>query len=225
MTVNSATLAHPVAQKLTSGKGPYAVRGHGHLLVFSAATEYQPDRSARLVRVGVGHERCGPDRGSAHVCTTLRRGKLGCCAQSVSSGLIALGGAVLDARGDLVRLFPFAPEEVSAARLDGGRLVLQRSGMLEAYDVTFGFRELSRPLPQGSQVEDVDGGIAVLEVPRGTMLLRLNEGRSFTVAPGKAPRAADLEPPGLYYSYATHDGQGRVTFMPRPEVLRRLGGA
>jgi hypothetical protein len=56
------------------------------------------------------------------------------------------------------------------------------------------------------------------------MVLRLEDGRSFTIACGKAPRAADLEPPGLYYSYATHDSQGRVTFMRRPEVLRRLGG-
>jgi len=35
---------------------------------------------------------------------------------------------------------------------------------------------------------------------------------------------ADLEPPGLYYSYATEDGGGRVVFVPRAELLQQLGG-
>jgi hypothetical protein len=224
LSVYSATLAHPVARKLTSGKGPYGLRGHGDLLVFSAAPEYEPDRPARLARIGSGHERCGPDRGSSRICTTLRRGALGCCAESVSGGLIATRTAVLDSQGKLVHLFPFAPEDVSASRLDGGRLVVARSGMLEVYDLAFGVRQLSRPLPQAYQLEDVDGGIAVLSVPRGIMLLRLEDGRSFTLAPGKPPRLADLEAPGLYYAYATAGGEGRVVFMPRADLVRQLGG-
>jgi hypothetical protein len=57
------------------------------------------------------------------------------------------------------------------------------------------------------------------------MVLRLADGRSFTLSPGHGPVLAELEPPGLYYSYATPDGGGRVVFMPRAEVDRRLGGS
>jgi hypothetical protein len=56
------------------------------------------------------------------------------------------------------------------------------------------------------------------------MLLRLDDGRSYTLAPGGEPALADLEGPGLYYSYATGDGGGRVAFLPRAQVLRRLDG-
>jgi hypothetical protein len=100
--------------------------------------------------------------------------------------------AVVDAQGTLVRIHPFLPEEVSAARLDGGRLVVARLAVLEVYDVATGARELSRPLPTGYKLADVDGGIAMLRRAETIMLLRL--------AAGRGPRFADLEPPGLYYS-------------------------
>jgi hypothetical protein len=131
---------------------------------------------------------------------------------------------VLDERGELLRVFPFAPGDITAARLDGGRLVVARSGVLEVYDVASGAGDLQRPLPSGFGLVDVDGGIAVLERGTTIMLLRLADGRTWTMSPGADPVFADLESPGLYYSYTAADGGGRVALMPRAEVLQRLGG-
>jgi len=39
-----------------------------------------------------------------------------------------------------------------------------------------------------------------------------------TFAPGHGPRLADLEPSGLYYSYAA-GVEGRVVFVPRVELF------
>jgi Tol biopolymer transport system component len=197
------------------GLPDYHLRGDGDVLVASDGST--------LVRVGVGNEKC---RDLA--CTWLRTERDGhtCCPDSVSGGLIALRepGAVtvLDDQGRLVRSFPFASDDVSAARLDGGRLVVWRFGALEEYDVATGARLLSRLLPAGYRLADVDGGIAVLTSTGGVELLRLDDGRSLTL-PGGDPTLADLEPPGLYYSYATADGGGRLVFVPRAEILRRLG--
>jgi Tol biopolymer transport system component len=193
----------------------YHLRGDGDLLVYSSGSS--------LVRIGVGSEKCGDLS-----CTTLTSGRDAhvCCPDSVSGRLIALRepGAVtvLDDEGRLVRSFPFAPDDVGAARLEGGRLVVSRFGVLEEYDVETGTRLLSRLLPAGYRLAAVDGGIAALTSADGVELLRLDDGRSLTL-PGGDPTLADLEPPGLYYSYATADGGGRVVFVPRAEILRRLG--
>ena len=60
-----------------------------------------------------------------------------------------------------------------------------------------GARQLSRPSPSGYRVADVDSGIALLHNGNKIMLLRLDDGRSFTLAPGAAPVLVDLEEPGL----------------------------
>ena len=224
VTLNSATLTQPrpVGVSDSSGGGgagggelpEFNLSGHGDLLVFNDGT--------RLVRIGAGSEKCGKA-----LCTTLRRGEHAAPVESVSGELIAVrepdAVAVLDAHGTLVRVFPFGRQEVSAALLDGGRLVVARGGVLEVYDAATGAGELQRPLPSGYSLTDVDGGIAVLQSRSTIMLLRLADGRSITLMPGRGPVLADLEPPGLYYSYATAGGEGRVVLMNRADVLRRLG--
>lgn len=140
---------------------------------------------------------------------------------SVSGGLIAVcetgAVAVLNERGALLRLISFTPADVNEALLDGNDLVVWRFGVLEVYDVTTGARKLSRPLPAGYRLADMDGGIAVLRRGDAILLLRLGDGHAITLEPGKGPVFADLEPPGLYYSYATADGRGRVVLFPRSE--------
>jgi dipeptidyl aminopeptidase/acylaminoacyl peptidase len=198
------------------------LHGDGDLLVY--------DDGSRLVRIGAGSEPCQEHTDYVtRICTTLRRGVHSAGVDSVSGRLIAVrepdAVAVLDARGTLVRVFPFGDGDVHAARLDGGRLVVARSGVLEVYDVATGAGELQRPLPSGYELEDVDGGIAVLTSKKTIMVLRLADGRSFTLSPGRGSVLAELEPPGLSYAYATPDGGGRVVFVPRSEVDRRLGGS
>jgi Tol biopolymer transport system component len=190
---------------------PFNVHGDGDLLVFN---------SDGVVRVDA---QCGP----AHRCKTLRSGAHASPVESVSGRLIAVrepsAVAVINDQGALVNVLPFGRDEVKAARLDGDKLVVARSGLLEVYDAVTGAAVLQRPLPAGYSLTDVDGGVAVLRRANTIMLLRLNDGRSLTLAPSRGPVLADLEPAGLYYSYATADG-GRAVFVPRSELLQQLGG-
>jgi Tol biopolymer transport system component len=222
--LDSATLTEPVPRTVTAGPRackPDAahVRADGDLLVFN----YEPSHPRWLVRLGVGGGRC-----SGLPCAVLRRGAQAEPVDSVSGSLIALKtGAtvmVVDDQGRLVHTFPFAPADVSAARLDGSHLVVARSYAIESYDVASGALERSQPLPAGYQLADVDGGIAVLRRAQAIIVLRLETGASLTLAPGQAPMFADLETPGLYYAYATGDGGGRVVFLSRDELLQRMGG-
>jgi hypothetical protein len=205
--------------------GEYAdfeLHGDGDVLVFN-------DES-RLVRIGTGHESCG--RGTsiaqpASVCTTIRSGEHAAPVDSVSGNLIAIrepdAVAVIDLQGSLVHVFPFARGEVKAVRLDDGRLVVARKSLLEAYDAASGAIQLQRQLPSGYALAEVDGGIGVFRRYGTIKLLRLADGHSLTLKPGGGPRFADLEPPGLYYSYVTAAGNGRVVFVPRAVVVRQLG--
>jgi len=223
VSLESATLTSPAPERLTEDYGAYdwggppwdyQLYGDGELLVFNAR-----DRS-RLFRIGSGREACGGD--GAGVCTTLRRGAHAALADSVSAGLIAIRESdevtVLNDRGTLVREFPFVPDEVRAAKLDGQRLVVSRVAFLDVYNVVTGVLELSRPLPIGYTLQEVDGGIAVLRHAETIMLMRLADGRSQTLAPGRGPRFAELEPSGLYYSFVTGK-EGRVVFVPRVNLF------
>lgn len=226
--LESATLADSAGLLLADDEGEscqvqdhFHVHGHGDLLVFN--------NGQRLVRIGAGSEKCDEyGQATKSICATLRRGADAAPVDSVSGGLIAIRKAgavtVLDEQGKLVRSFPFAPADVYGGRLDGGQLVVVRSYTLESYDVATGARDASQPFPAGYQLADVDGGIAVLRRAGTVTLLRLADGRSLTLAHGDGPMFADLEPPGLYYSYETADGGGRVVFVPRSDVVSQLGG-
>jgi Tol biopolymer transport system component len=223
----SATLADPRARAANGydfGDGSLCaspdvghVHGDGDVLVFNQ----EPSHPSWLVRLATGSEKCGEI-----LCSTLRRDAQAAPVDSVSGGLIATRMpalvSVLDGQGKLVRAFSFAPADVNGAVLDDGSLVVWRFGVLEVYDVATGARVLSRPLPIGFRLTDVDGGIAVLRAAETVMLLRLHDGRTSTLTPGRGPVLADLEPAGLYYSYATADGGGRVVFVPRSTVEQEL---
>jgi hypothetical protein len=220
--LKTATLARPSARSAGEAGGgggagggefhDFHLRGHGGLLVYNGGYG-EPG----VIRIGSGRE------------TTLRRGAHSAFVDSVSGNRIVIRESdavtVLDEQGKVVRVFPFARREVRAARLDGDRLVVTRGDVIEAYDVTSGAGVLQRPLPDGYELEDVDGGIAVLRQAVSVVLLRLGDGRSFTLAPGREPVLAELEPPGLSYSYVTARGGGRLVFMPRAEIVRKLGGS
>jgi hypothetical protein len=217
--LKSATLADPLPRVVaarTCKFAAYHLHGDGGLLVFNDGE--------RLVRIGAGRQQCERKGPVARMCAEIESDAEVGSVESVSAGLIAARGSrdvvVVDRKGDLVRAFSFGA--VGAARLDGDRLVVTRSGAVEAYDVATGARMLQRPLPSGYALADADGGIAVLRRDRTILLLRLADSRSLTLTPGRGPVLTDLESPGLYYSYATGDGGGRVVFVPRAELERRL---
>jgi len=199
-------------------RSDYHLHGKGRLLVFNDGS--------RLVRIGGGREYCSEHNTStARICSTLRRGSDAAPVDSVSEGLIAIRESdqvvVVDAHGTVVRTFPFTPDDVSAARLDGGHLVVARLAFLEEYDVATGVRELSRPLPAGYTLADFDAsqGIAMLRRTKTIMLWRLADGATRLLRLSHGPVLADLERPGLYYSYAVGK-RGRLVFVPRSNLLR-----
>jgi Tol biopolymer transport system component len=220
VALKTATLAKPLSAMVTDAGGgggagggdlfDFHLRGHGGLLVFD-----NPYREPAVERIGNGRE------------TTLRRGSHVAFVESVSQNRIAIHEAdavtVLDDHGAVVRVFPFGRGELGAVRLDGDRLVVTRGDVLEVYDVATGAALLQRSLLSGYELTDADGGIAVLQRGNDILLLRLADGRSFRLAPGREPVRADLEPTGLYFSYATAGGGGRLVLMPRADVNRRLG--
>ena len=191
----------------------YHLRGHGDFLLFNDGS--------RLVRIGAGRERCDGGVAVTNLCGTLKRGAHAAAVDAVSNGLIAIrepdAVAVLDLQGNVVRLFPFAPGGVEAARLDGNRLVVWRFGALEAYDIGTGALEVSRPAPAGFRLVDADGGVAVLVRDDTALVLRLGDGASRVFTPGGRV-AAELEPSGLYYAHRVGNG-GRLVFVPRSEVF------
>lgn len=228
VSLYTATLAKTRPMKIcdlcgnfSADEGPrtdFHLHGDSGLLVFNDVTQ----DVGRLVRIGGGTERCQNEPSSPAICATLRRGSHAAPVDSVSGGLIAVREpgevAILDGRGAIVREFPFSPGEVSAALLDGGNLVVARVAVIDVYDVATGLRVVSQPLPSGYKLSDVDGGIALLRHGETIMLLRLADARSRTFTPGQGPRFGELEPSGLYYSYAT-GAEGRVVFVPRSELF------
>ena len=148
---------------------------------------------------------------------------------SIAGGLIAVSRganiAVLDDRCSLVRLLRVRTNSVNAALLDGRRLFVAHSGRLDVYDVASGARVLTGPLPAGYRLTDVSDGIAVLRRGRRILVLRLRDGHSLLLWPERGPVQAEIEAPGLYYSYATPDGRGRLELVPTAELERQLGQA
>jgi WD40-like Beta Propeller Repeat len=229
VSLSTASVASPTPVKICKFCGNFSVdegprwdfhaHGDGDLIVFDDTAVETP----RLVRIGGGTEHCQEgESGSPAICTTLRRGDLAAPVDSVSGGLIAVRKtdevAILDAQGALVREFPFLPDEVTAARLDAGHLVVARTSFIDVYNVATGTRIGSQARPAGFKLSDVDGGIALLRKGETIMLLRLDDGRSRTFTPGHGPRLADLEPSGLYYSYRV-GVEGRIVFVPRAELF------
>jgi Tol biopolymer transport system component len=230
VTLESATLAARRPKEIgpqdsfRAGEGEgsdYHLHGKGHLLVFNDGS--------RLVRIGGGgRENCSEHNASSvRICSTLRRGSHAAPVDSASKELIAIREsdqvAVVDAHGTLVRTFPFTPDDVSAARLDSGHLVVARLAFLEEYDVATGVRELSLPLPARYTLADFDAsqGIAMLRRPKTIMLWRLADGATRLLRLSHGPVLADLERPGLYYSYAVGQ-RGRLVFVPRSNLSRGL---
>jgi hypothetical protein len=160
--------------------------------------------------------------GGIRRCKLHRNGSV----RSVDGHLLAVheraGVTVLDDRCTLVKVFPFARGEVKRTLLDGRRLVVSRSGLIEAFDVSTRELIVRRPLPAGYKLSDIAGGIALLLRGRDILLLGLADGRTITFTPCRGPVRADIEKVGLYYSYATVDRGGRLVFVPRSELERRL---
>jgi hypothetical protein len=164
---------------------------------------------------------------------------------AVGGGLVAMKGAdgsllVTSAAGTVRSTVPFGPGQLRTARIDGdGKTVvaLVSSSGRNALTVLAPGGALRRTIqlpatktagddpcgdPEGCLVptlrlEDLHSGVAVYVLGRDVHLVDVATGRDRKIrVPGAGPVHAQLEPPGLYYSYrpAASRNRGRVKFIP-----------
>jgi Tol biopolymer transport system component len=232
----TATVAHPTAvdawgiQVQTDVEQPQGggdLHADGSLIVFDTWTG------------GCGVSDCFREGKTSG---TLRRlvGSRTVALRSEQVGLTALGAdadriavlrsdgpiELLRANGSLVVTLRFGPGEVRGAALQGSQIVVRNSAGLAVYDAGTGALEHRWRLQPGDTLQDLQSGIAVYANGRAIHLLRLSDGRTAVVKPpGTGLVRAQLEPPGLFYSYSATDPKrpGRVALLPFADLLRRLG--
>jgi hypothetical protein len=96
-------------------------------------------------------------------------------------------------------------------------LVVHVGATLGDYDPGSGVLLHAWPIPATATLENVQGGTAVYVTSTDVHLLRLDNGRDAVITPpGAGPLHAQLEAPGLFYSYTAADPErpGRVAFIP-----------
>src|SRR5262249_46844252 len=106
---------------------------------------------------------------------------------------------------------------MTEATLQGSALVVHAGQALFDYDSTTGALLHEWPLQADSALADVQDGTALVVTSANLELIRLSDGQEAVVTPpGERPFHAQLEPPGLFYSYSVPDSQqpARVAFIP-----------
>lgn len=121
---------------------------------------------------------------------------------------------IVDANG--ATLQSVAAAGYSEANLQGSDLVVHIGPALLDYDAASGTLRHSWPVPASSTLEDVQAGVGVYVVGTSLHLLRLADGHDAAItAAGSGPVQAQLQPAGLFYSYAVSGTRpGRVAFVP-----------
>ena len=225
--------------------------GDGSLLVFNHWDSEGGADSADVLRLVPAGARCPGDVGAARRCATV--GSTAGRIVAADAGRIVLRDPagtleVVRPNGTLVRSLPVP--QARAVKLQGDDLVAllpagRQRFRLDAYSVSTGALAHSWPLagpaasagdgrcgdPLGCRtpalrLEDVQNGFVVYELGRAIHLLRLADGRDVVVrTPAVGPVHAQLEAPGLFYSYriASSTMPGRVAFAPFPTLLARFG--
>lgn len=128
--------------------------------------------------------------------------------------------------GDILQHVAIPSGTFAGTALQGSQLVTLRNGNLELYNVNSGLLVKTIPLAAGSVLRDLQSGLAVYLVGRKVHVLRLSDGAGLTISPpGTGSVDAQIESPGLYYSYNYKNvaDHGRIAFLPFATVLKKLG--
>jgi hypothetical protein len=142
---------------------------------------------------------------------------------------------IYSTNGAVLQTIPVPSGTFSGFALQGSQLVTIRNGKLELYDVSSGKLVKTIPLGAGSVLRGLQKGLAVyvserkvhfVYVNRKVHVLRLSDRKDVVYTPpGVGSVDAQIEAPGLFYSYNFKSGHapGRVTFVPLAKVLKTLG--
>jgi Tol biopolymer transport system component len=242
-TVVTATLSRhkPVevadeSSNTDSGAGDFAQApvGDGTLLAFGIYTRCEAGEggdppcpagwnsggviAATVWRIG-GHRRCPYETPPHAGCSKVAAANGELSVLAVDAGRMAVrtetGIELLTKNGRLLRDFAL---RATAAALSGNRLAVRKKHAVEVYDTGSGALLARIPAPSRLTLEDLDGEILVTALGRTVTLRRLGYGRTITIRKRRLAHA-QLEQPGLFVAAGA-----RVTFTPRRDLLRRLGG-
>lgn len=169
-------------------------------------------------RVG-GHGRCPYERPPRGGCSRVAQSDGELSVLAVDAGRIAVrtdtGIRLLTKDGRVLRDFGL---RATTAALSGNRLAVRTKHAVEVYNTDSGQLTAQFPATGRLTLEDLDRNILVTASGRTVTLRRLGYGRTITIRKRRLAHA-QLEPPGLFVAAGA-----RVTFTPRRELLRRLGG-
>ena len=188
--------------------------GKGSLIVFDSweGTALGPKRNTHLFRLD----------GEAARELTTSVGELTPLAVDADRVLVATGPGMVEVLDSSARpLATVATAGFTEAALQGRDVVLHEGPVLAHYDAGSGTALHRWPVPPTSTLTDVEGGVAVYVTSSAVHLLRLADGRDTAITPpGHGPVLAQLEPPGLFYSYVVDGGDppGRVVFVPSADL-------
>jgi hypothetical protein len=202
------------------------VAGHGDVLVFNTWLPHERGSGSAVLWRIVG-KRAVP----------IMRGSESLFAADVDGGRILLRNPprdveVVSATGSILARYRFA-RPVGAVRLDGESLAARLPGSIVVRDLSTGALLRSWKVPGQARLEDISGGLVVYLVGRQIHLRRIGNGRDRVVplpAGAREPVLAQLEAPGLVYSWAARvdsDGvvtESRVAFAPLKRVEALFGG-
>jgi hypothetical protein len=162
--------------------------------------------------------------------TPVARGAQTITAASADAGRVAVARsdgkvAIYSSSGRLQTTI--APPSTSSVALREDYLaVLTKTGTLEVYNSRNGRFIRRFAVPGGARNLDLYAGIAVYSVYRTLYALQLTTGRVAVLAlPGRAVVAAQIEAPGVVYSYNTVRGIrsiGNLVFLPFALVKARV---
>lgn len=149
----------------------------------------------------------------------------------VDAGRIAVqpqpGGNVtlFSTKGAVLKTIAVPDGAFAGTVLQGAQLLTLRNGNLELYSVVTGGLVKTIPAAPLSRLRDLYKGVAVYLSGRHIHVLRLSDRKQLTLTPpGKGFVDARIEAQGLYYAYNLAKGvdNGRIVFIPLPEVLKML---
>lgn len=123
-------------------------------------------------------------------------------------------------------------QPIGGLKLTGNRLIVLSRRDLLVYEVSSGRLERRLRLSPGGysapRLEDAYGGFAAYSAGVAIHIVRLSDGldRALALAHQAGPVRAQLEQPGLYYSYgrAFAARPGRVAFIPMRRLAKALSG-
>jgi hypothetical protein len=136
--------------------------------------------------------------------------------------------AIYRADGHLLRTLDVTTTvgAVRDARLQGSQIAVLTRTRVAILDAGTGKTLRSWPLPSPAskvRLQDLHKGIAVYVSGRKITLVRLSDGKQAVItAPGQGMVRAQLETPGLFYTYFA-DGAGHIALIPRAQLSPRFG--